>query len=170
MPLEATVICVDNSEFMRNGDVAPSRMQARSAPVVETQRARALAAVSSVFCDADEHVVSGRCSHPGVSDAVAVNALTRAELTPARAASQAQADAVNLLAGAKTQANPESCVGVLSLAGKVPKMLVTPTPDLGKVLNSLQDVPLDGATHVSTGVQVRVVQRVQTRGRCRCKL
>jgi 26S proteasome regulatory subunit N10 len=162
MPLEATVICVDNSEFMRNGDVAPSRMQARSAPGVETQRARALAAVSSVFCDADEHVVSGRCSHPGVSDAVAVNALTRAELTPARAASQAQADAVNLLAGAKTQANPESCVGVLSLAGKVPKMLVTPTPDLGKVLNSLQDVPLDGVTHVSTGVQVRVVRRVQT--------
>ena len=65
MPLEATVICVDNSEFMRNGDVAPSRMQARSAPGVETQRARALAAVSSVFCDADEQAVSGRCCHPG---------------------------------------------------------------------------------------------------------
>jgi hypothetical protein len=61
---------------------------------------------------------------------------------------------VNLLAGAKTQANPESCVGVLSLAGKVPKMLVTPTPDLGKVLNSMHDVPLDSMTHVTTGVQV----------------
>lgn len=61
---------------------------------------------------------------------------------------------MNLLAGAKTQANPESCVGVLSLAGKVPKMLVTPTPDLGKVLNSMHDVPLDSMTHVTTGVQV----------------
>jgi len=29
MVLEATVICVDNSEFMRNGDVLPTRLQAR---------------------------------------------------------------------------------------------------------------------------------------------
>jgi hypothetical protein len=68
---------------------------------------------------------------------------------------QAQADAVNLLAGAKTQSNPESCVGVLSLAGKVPKMLVTPTPDLGKVLNSMHGLQMDGAVHFSTGVQAR---------------
>lgn len=68
---------------------------------------------------------------------------------------QAQADAVNLLAGAKTQANPESCVGILSLAGKVPKMLVTPTPDLGKVLNSMHGMGLEGHVHLLTGVQVR---------------
>jgi hypothetical protein len=30
MVLEGTVICVDNSEFMRNGDVQPTRMQARA--------------------------------------------------------------------------------------------------------------------------------------------
>ena len=30
MVLEGTVICVDNSDFMRNGDVAPTRMQARA--------------------------------------------------------------------------------------------------------------------------------------------
>lgn len=62
---------------------------------------------------------------------------------------------MNLLAGAKTQSNPESCVGVLSLAGKVPKMLVTPTPDLGKVLNSMHGLQMDGAVHFSTGVQAR---------------
>lgn len=49
MSLEATVVCVDNSEWTRNGDFAPTRWQA-------------------------------------------------------------QADAVNLLAGAKTQANPENTV------------------------------------------------------------
>ena len=46
---------------------------------------------------------------------------------------QAQADCVNLLAGAKTQANPENTVGVITMAGKAPQVLVTPTPDLGKV-------------------------------------
>lgn len=70
MVLEATVICMDNSEFVRNSDYAPTRLQA-------------------------------------------------------------EADAVNLLAGAKTQNNPESSVGILSLAGKVPRVLVTPTNDLG---------------------------------------
>jgi 26S proteasome regulatory subunit N10 len=49
MSLEATVVCVDNSEWTRNGDFAPTRWHA-------------------------------------------------------------QADAVNLLAGAKTQANPENTV------------------------------------------------------------
>ena len=33
---------------------------------------------------------------------------------------QAEADAINLLAGAKTQSNPENSVGVLSLADNVP--------------------------------------------------
>ena len=56
--MEATVICVDNSEWTRNGDFAPTRFQA-------------------------------------------------------------QADAVNLLAGAKTQANPENTIGVLTMAGKL---------------------------------------------------
>ena len=29
-------------------------------------------------------------------------------------------------------------VGVLTMAGKTPRVLVTPTPDLGKVLNAMQ--------------------------------
>ena len=29
MPLEATVVCIDNSEYARNGDYAPTRFQAQ---------------------------------------------------------------------------------------------------------------------------------------------
>ena len=75
--MESTIICLDNSEWTRNGDYTPNRFQA-------------------------------------------------------------QADAVNLLAGAKTEANPENTVGVLTMAGKTPRILVTPTTDLGKILNSMQ--------------------------------
>lgn len=70
--MEATIVCIDNSEWTRSGDYAPTRFQA-------------------------------------------------------------QADAVNLLAGAKMQANPENAVGVLTMAGRTPRVLVTPTVDLGKV-------------------------------------
>lgn len=67
---------------------------------------------------------------------------------------QAQADAVNLLAGAKTQANPENTVGVLIMAGKTPRVLVTPTPDLGKVLNCMTDINIDGEANIATSVQI----------------
>ena len=30
MPLEATVVCIDTSDFMRNGDFAPSRLEAQA--------------------------------------------------------------------------------------------------------------------------------------------
>lgn len=90
---EATVVCVDNSEYTRNGDYAPTRFQA-------------------------------------------------------------QADAVNLLAGAKTQHHPENTVGVMTMAGKNPRVLVTPTPDLGKVLNAMQEMNIDGTVNLSTAVQI----------------
>mmetsp|Transcript_3435 Transcript_3435/g.9947 ORF Transcript_3435/g.9947 Transcript_3435/m.9947 type:complete len:442 (+) Transcript_3435:112-1437(+) len=93
MSLEATVVCVDNSEWTRNGDYAPNRFQA-------------------------------------------------------------QADAVNLLAGAKTQANPENTVGVLTMAGKKPTILVTPTADLGKVLNSMASLQIEGETNFSASSQI----------------
>ena len=91
--MEATIVCIDNSEWTRNGDYAPTRFQA-------------------------------------------------------------QADAVNLLAGAKTQANPENTVGVLTMAGKTPRVLVTPTPDLGKVLNSMTDIVIEGDANISSSVQI----------------
>ncbi|EIE26476.1 hypothetical protein COCSUDRAFT_11974 [Coccomyxa subellipsoidea C-169] len=91
--MEATVVCIDNSEWTRNGDYAPTRFQA-------------------------------------------------------------QADAVNLLAGAKTEANPENTVGVLTMAGKSPRVLVTPTPDLGKILNSMQNLDIEGQANLSSAVQI----------------
>lgn len=87
------MICVDNSEWMRNGDYPPSRFQA-------------------------------------------------------------QADAVNLICGAKTQSNPENTVGVLTMAGKGVRVLVTPTADLGKILSSMHGVEVAGETNLVSGVQV----------------
>ena len=96
MPLEATVVCIDNSEYSRNGDYAPSRFQA-------------------------------------------------------------QADAINLLAGAKTQHHPENTVGVMSMAGVNPTVMVTPTGDLGKVLQAMQGVEIDGA-HARLAVSIQIAQ------------
>jgi 26S proteasome regulatory subunit N10 len=91
--MEATIVCIDNSEWTRSGDYAPTRFQA-------------------------------------------------------------QADAVNLLAGAKTQANPENTVGVLTMAGKTPRVLVTPTPDLGKVLNCMSDIDMEPECNLAASVQI----------------
>mmetsp|Transcript_32763 Transcript_32763/g.53151 ORF Transcript_32763/g.53151 Transcript_32763/m.53151 type:complete len:148 (+) Transcript_32763:34-477(+) len=93
MVLEATVICVDNSEWMRNGDYPPTRMDA-------------------------------------------------------------QHDAVNLICGAKTQENPENTVGIISLAGKGPDVLVTPTTDLGKILQCLHTIKVQGNADFENGVQI----------------
>lgn len=70
---------------------------------------------------------------------------------------QAQADAINLLAGAKTGANPENTVGVLAcatLAGKAPKVMVTPTPDLGKVLTAMSAIRIEGNVDLSKSAQI----------------
>ncbi|XP_042496979.1 26S proteasome non-ATPase regulatory subunit 4 homolog [Macadamia integrifolia] len=93
MVLEATMICIDNSEWMRNGDYAPARFQA-------------------------------------------------------------QADAVNLICGAKTQSNPENTVGVLTMAGKGVRVLVTPTSDLGKILACMHGLEIGGEMNLAAGIQV----------------
>ncbi|XP_019182710.1 PREDICTED: 26S proteasome non-ATPase regulatory subunit 4 homolog isoform X1 [Ipomoea nil] len=93
MVLEATMICIDNSEWMRNGDYSPSRLQA-------------------------------------------------------------QADAVNLICGAKTQSNPENTVGVLTMAGKGVRVLVTPTSDLGKILACMHGLEIGGEMNLAAGIQV----------------
>ena len=97
----ATVVCIDNSDWMINGDYKPSRLQA-------------------------------------------------------------QAEAVNLLAGAKTGSNPENTVGVLSLAGaRGPKVLATPTPDLGRVLSCMQQIKPEGKVSLVAGVQVSIRFRLK---------
>ncbi|CAN0426993.1 unnamed protein product, partial [Ectocarpus sp. 12 AP-2014] len=93
MPLESTMICLDNSEWMRNGDYIPTRMEA-------------------------------------------------------------QHDAANLLCGSKTNSNPESTVGVLTMAGKGPELLVSPTDDMGKILSSLHGVSVHGKTNFAAGIQI----------------
>ncbi|MCL7026620.1 hypothetical protein MKW94_013684 [Papaver nudicaule] len=93
MVLEATMICIDNSEWTRNGDYSPTRFQA-------------------------------------------------------------QADAVNLICGAKTQSNPENTVGILTMAGKGVRVLVTPTSDLGKILACMHGLEVGGEMNLAAGIQV----------------
>mmetsp|Transcript_3269 Transcript_3269/g.14807 ORF Transcript_3269/g.14807 Transcript_3269/m.14807 type:complete len:305 (-) Transcript_3269:603-1517(-) len=42
----------------------------------------------------------------------------------------------------------------MSLAGKVPRVIVTPTDDLGQVLNAVHGISTGGSINLSTGVQV----------------
>ncbi|XP_022763068.1 26S proteasome non-ATPase regulatory subunit 4 homolog [Durio zibethinus] len=93
MVLEATMICIDNSEWMRNGDYSPSRFQA-------------------------------------------------------------QADAVSLICGAKTQSNPENTVGILTMAGKGVRVLATPTSDLGKILSCMHGLEIGGEMNLAAGIQI----------------
>lgn len=107
--MESTIVCIDNSEWTRRASSRGCRPpgsvhMCRSCP-------RTPAAPPSSCMDR--------------------SACRNGDYAPTRF--QAQADAVNLLAGAKTQAHPENTVGVLTMAGNTPRVLVTPTPDLGKV-------------------------------------
>ena len=90
MVLESCMILLDNSDFMRNGDYVPTRLEA-------------------------------------------------------------QQDAANLLVGTKTQSHPESTVGVS--AGT--ELLVSPTSDVGKILNALHGLPIkSNVGDVTASVQV----------------
>lgn len=91
--LEATILLIDNSEYMRNGDYQPSRFGA-------------------------------------------------------------QADAVNVVFTSKTDANPESTVGLMTLAGKAPEVLVTPTTNHGKILSALHAAKIGGNADLATGLAV----------------
>ncbi|ODQ66538.1 hypothetical protein NADFUDRAFT_45973 [Nadsonia fulvescens var. elongata DSM 6958] len=93
MVLEATMIVIDNSEFMRNGDYTPTRFDA-------------------------------------------------------------QVDTVHLIFTAKTQANPESAVGLMSMGGQGPEVLATLTTDFGKILTGVHDTKLHGTSHLATSIQV----------------
>lgn len=70
----------------------------------------------------------------------------------------AQADAIHLIFSAKTQANPESSVGLMSMGGKGPEVLVTLTTDFGKILDGLHRTKIKGSAHLATGIQVAGVR------------
>ncbi|PGH14662.1 hypothetical protein AJ80_05843 [Polytolypa hystricis UAMH7299] len=66
----------------------------------------------------------------------------------------AQADAINLIHNAKTQANPESSVGLMSMGGNGPEVLVTLTADIGKILEGLHRTKIRGTSHLASSIQV----------------
>ncbi|TAQ87384.1 hypothetical protein B7494_g4292 [Chlorociboria aeruginascens] len=76
------------------------------------------------------------------------------DYTPTRY--EAQADAVSLIFSAITQANPESSVGLMSMGGKGPEVLVTLTTDHGKILEGLHRTKskIRGQSHLATGIQI----------------
>ncbi|KAI8137341.1 hypothetical protein BJV82DRAFT_635528 [Fennellomyces sp. T-0311] len=93
MSLEASMIVIDNSEWMRNGDYTPTRLVAQN-------------------------------------------------------------EAVNLIFSSKTQANRENTVGLMTMAGKSPEVLVTLTSDVGKILSALHGVKISNKADFMTGIQI----------------
>ncbi|QPG77378.1 hypothetical protein FOA43_004791 [Brettanomyces nanus] len=93
MVLEATMIVIDNSEYMRNGDYLTSRYQA-------------------------------------------------------------QLDTVELIFRRKTSANPESTVGLLTMAGESTRVVSNLTIDYGKLLSGLHEAKIGGQVNVINGIQV----------------
>jgi len=96
MVKENIILCVDNSEYMRNGDYSPTRMEA-------------------------------------------------------------QTSALNLICGARTQNNPETQVGILTMAGKTPIVHVSLTTNLGKLLNCLNSIPIFGKINFSNSIKVALL-------------
>jgi 26S proteasome regulatory subunit N10 len=64
---------------------------------------------------------------------------------------------VNLIFSAKTNANPESSVGLMSMGGTTPEILTTLTTDIGKILDGLHRTKIKGSSHFVTGINVAAV-------------
>lgn len=67
-----------------------------------------------------------------------------------------QVDAVGILFQTITQGNPESSVGLMSMGGKGPEVLVTLTTEQGKILEGLHRTKkkIGGSSHLKIGIQV----------------
>ncbi|EJD35982.1 hypothetical protein AURDEDRAFT_117219 [Auricularia subglabra TFB-10046 SS5] len=68
----------------------------------------------------------------------------------------AQSDAVTTIFGHKVDSNPENTVGLMSMAGKAPEVLVTHTREVGKMLAGLHDARqrLGGVADFPTAIAV----------------
>jgi 26S proteasome regulatory subunit N10 len=66
----------------------------------------------------------------------------------------AQSEAVSMIFNAKTAANPESAVGLISMGGPSPTVLVTPTTDIGAILGGLHATKIKGKSHLSTALSI----------------
>jgi 26S proteasome regulatory subunit N10 len=73
----------------------------------------------------------------------------------------AQADAANIIFQTITNSNPESSVGLMSMGGKGPEVLVTLTTEQGKILEGLHRTKnkILGTSHLATGIQVAGVSQ-----------
>lgn len=80
------------------------------------------------------------------------------DYTPTRLV--AQNEAVNLIFSSKTQANRENTVGLMTMAGKSPEVLVTLTSDVGKILTALHTVKIGNKANFLTGIQIAQVRSV----------
>ncbi|KAF4498191.1 26S proteasome regulatory subunit N10 [Fusarium agapanthi] len=69
---------------------------------------------------------------------------------------ESQVDAVNITFQTITQGNPESSVGLMSMGGKGPEVLVTLTTEQGKILEGLHRTKkkIGGSSYLKTGIQV----------------
>lgn len=70
----------------------------------------------------------------------------------------AQTDAANLVFHSKTQANPESSVGLMSMGGSGPEVLTTLTTNPGKILDGLHRTKIGGQSHLYTGIMIASVR------------
>ena len=84
------------------------------------------------------------------------------DYTPTRF--DAQADAVSIIFQHIIQGNPESSVGLMSMAGKNPEVLVTLTTDQGKILEGLHRTKkqIRGEAQLATSIQVASVRASET--------
>ena len=70
---------------------------------------------------------------------------------------EAQYDAVSMLFTAKTNANPESTVGFLTMAGRNVEVVASPTGEQAKLLSALHGLSLSGTSNVSAALQVAML-------------
>jgi hypothetical protein len=84
---------------------------------------------------------------------------------------EAQTDAANLIFHSKTQANPESSVGLMSMGGSGPEVLTTLTTNPGKILDGLHRTKIGGQSHLYTGIMIASVSiQVQSPHICELSL
>lgn len=65
----------------------------------------------------------------------------------------AQSDTANIVGGIKTGQNPETGVGLLTMAGERCEVLITPTTSLDDFMKSLTDMRIQGKTDIVRGIQ-----------------
>lgn len=65
-----------------------------------------------------------------------------------------QRDAANLISIIKAQNNPENSIALLTLAGKVPRILVTLAEDTRAFLNRSHSISANGNINVISGIQI----------------